>query len=509
MILAEMLDSLTRMDGMLSDDLLASARSIEIKGIYYRAQEVRPGGLFVAIKGLTADGHDYIETAFANGAAAVVAQRPIDANGCVVTVPDTRRAMGELAARFYGDPSDRLVMIGVTGTNGKTTTSYLIESLLLSSGIRVGVVGTINYRYAGRTYPNPVTTPESVDLQRIMADMVAGGVTHLVMEASSHGIAQERIRGCRYDVALFTNLSQDHLDYHLTMGAYWECKRRLFTDFMKPAGGVAVVNCDDLKGKALAGELTTETLTVGSGTDCRIRPMNAWYDLSGIDAEIATPEGPLNLHSPLVGAFNLENVLLAVGTGIALKLSPHQIQTGIEHLAAVPGRLEPVPNERLRHVFVDFAHTPDALAHTLKALRSVSENRIISVFGCGGDRDRGKRPLMGEIGVQGSDFAIITSDNPRSEDPEEIIRQVIKGAKGTHRRFYGADEVSGGFDEPGYTVVTDRKSAIGLAVSVSKKEDIILIAGKGHETYQILADRTIEFNDVQVTAQALCTPSAA
>ncbi len=504
MRLSLLLDALTDKDYRVSDNLSASVREIEIETIHYRAQDVRPGGLFVAIKGFAADGHDYIETAFSNGAAAVVAQREVDVDGCVVTVADTRRAMGELSAGIYGNPADRLFMIGVTGTNGKTTSTYLIESMLLAAGMRAGVIGTINYRYGGETFPNPVTTPESVDLQRIMADMVKGGVTHLIMETSSHGIALERIRGCRYDMAVFTNLSQDHLDFHGTMTAYWECKQRLFTEYLTSENGMAVLNRDDRWGDQLAHRLTSGLLTVGRDAGCHIRPTAARYGLSGLEAEISTPEGTLQIHSPLVGRFNLDNILLAIGVGVALSLPIDRIQNGIERVEGVPGRLEAVKKDGNRHVFVDFAHTPDALENTLGALRDVSDGRIVAVFGCGGDRDKGKRSLMGEIGMRGSDLTIVTSDNPRSEDPMEIIHQVVEGVKKVSSHYYEAESLRKGFETSGYTVVSDRKAAIEMAIAISKPEDIILIAGKGHEPYQILADRTIDFNDAEIAAGALC-----
>jgi len=475
----------------------------EIGSIHYRAQDVRPGGLFVAIPGLTADGHDFIDTAIDKGAAAVVVQKAVAAGRNVITVNNTRRALGELAACFFDYPADRLFMIGITGTNGKTTTAYLVESILAALEYNVGVIGTINTRYAGRTFDNPVTTPESVDLQRTLSRMRHSGITHVVMEVSSHGIHQQRICGCRYDVAVFTNLSQDHLDFHGTMQAYWDCKQKLFTEFLRSDGGAAVINCDDARGAELAVRLGTAVTTTGRNGRCSVKPAGDRYDLSGITAEISHPAGAFRCRSPLVGRHNLENILCAAGTGAAMKIPASAIKKGIEQLATVPGRLEPVINDRQRFVFVDYAHTPDALKNALAALRSVTEGRIISVFGCGGDRDTGKRSQMGEIAARESDLAVITSDNPRREDPLAIIDQVLEGARKTAGHPYTPEMLGEGFEKTGFTVEPDRRSAIELSVSASRPGDTILIAGKGHETYQVLGSRTIDFNDRKVAKEAL------
>jgi len=475
----------------------------EIGSIHYRAQDVRPGGLFVAIPGLVADGHDFIGTALSRGAAAIVAQKAVAAEQQVIIVRDTRKALGELAARFYGNPAQQLFMIGITGTNGKTTTAYLLESMLSAAGFTVGVIGPINYRYSGQTFDNPVTTPESADLQRILAEMKNSGITHVIMEVSSHGIHLQRIRGCRYDIGIFTNLTQDHLDFHGTMAAYWNCKQKLFTEYLRPKDGVAVINSDDARGADLAGRLHPTPVTVGRASRCKIKPMDEQYDLSGITAEISTPAGAFQCRSPLVGRHNLENILCAVGAAVAMGLPVEPIKSGIEQVATVPGRLEPVENDRRRFVFIDYAHTPDALNNTLAALRSVTKGRIICVFGCGGDRDKGKRPQMGEIAGNGSDLAIITSDNPRREDPLAIVDEVLAGAKKTSGYFYAPETLGSGFEKTGFTVEPDRRAAIELAVSASRPGDTILIAGKGHETYQVLADRTIDFDDRTVARQAL------
>ncbi len=496
-----------RGNGCRVDSLCGVDPDTDIGAIHYRAQDVRPGGLFIAVPGHFADGHDFVETAMANGAAAAVVQRPVPVETGTIAVKNTRKAMGELAARFYGNPSQQLFMIGITGTNGKTTTAYLIESVLKAAGFETGVTGTINSRYCGRTFDSPVTTPESVDLQRTLAEMKQNGVTHVVMEVSSHGIHQERIRGCRYDVGVFTNLTQDHLDFHRTMTAYWDCKQKLFDTYLRSNGATAVINCDDGRGRELAARLEVPTLTSGRADGCAVKPADERYDLSGITAQVATPSGRLRFRSPLVGRHNLENILCAAGVGIAMGISPTVIKQGIENLAAVPGRLEPVANDRKLYVFVDYAHTPDALENALGAIRSVTGKRIICVFGCGGDRDRDKRPMMGKIAGSGCHLAVVTSDNPRSESPQAIIDQIVPGIKRAQPNCYTPEMLRNGFEASGYTVEPDRRAAIELAVSAARPGDTILIAGKGHETYQIIGSRTIDFDDRQVAARALETGS--
>ncbi len=476
----------------------------DIGSIHYRAQDVRQRGLFVAISGQTADGHDFIDLALSRGAVAVMVEKPVEKDAVVITVENTRKALSAVAASFYDNPSEKLCVIGITGTNGKTTTSYLIESILIKAGCRVGVVGTVNYRYNGKIFDNPVTTPESLDLQRILADMVTAGVTHAVIEVSSHAIDLSRIADCFIDIGVFTNLSQDHLDFHGDMDAYWQSKRRLFTQHLsqKP-NTAAVINCDDEKGKALFEGLSGPRFGYGHAAHCRIRPTHIRQDLKGIVATIQTPSGTFHFHSPLVGAHNLENILGATGVGLALSVSLEIIRDGIEAVAAIPGRLERIPNRIERFVFVDYAHTPDALENVLTALRAVTQKRMICIFGCGGDRDRRKRPQMGEIAGRLSDLAIVTSDNPRTETPAAIIEQIRHGVVRTSPRVYGRADLQEGFTHRGYVTEPDRRSAIELGILVSSPGDAILIAGKGHETYQIIGRETIPFDDRMVAETAL------
>lgn len=472
-----------------------------IDSLHIRAQNVQPGGMFVAIRGFAADGHDFVETALQKGAAAVAAQREVElpAGIPLVLSENSRAALSALADRFYGRPSEHLTVIGITGTNGKTTTSYLIESILREAGYPVGVIGTVNYRYAGQVFENPVTTPESLDLQRILAQMHANAVSHVVLEVSSHALDLHRVDHCRFDVGVYINFSQDHLDYHGTMTAYWASKKKLFTQLLprgpKAARAVAVVNTDDPKGAELMRQKNLRRIAVGVADTNAIRPELRGQDLSGIYGKIHTPAGTLEIHSPLVGRHNRENILCAVGAAVALDVPLESIRQGIAALSRIPGRLEPVSDRADNHVYVDYAHTPDALENVIVSLRAVSKARLICVFGCGGDRDRKKRPLMGQIAADRCDLAVVTSDNPRTEPPGEIIEEVLAGVRNVTRRQYRAEELHSGFSQKGYLVEPDRRRAIRFALRAAGPGDVVLIAGKGHETYQILREGTVHFDD--------------
>jgi UDP-N-acetylmuramoyl-L-alanyl-D-glutamate--2,6-diaminopimelate ligase/murE/murF fusion protein len=479
----------------------------EIRSIHYRSQDVKPGGLFVAIAGLAADGHDYIDDAIESGAVAVVSQKERKGKTLNIRVADTRQALADIATCFFGNPSERLTVIGITGTNGKTTSAYLVESILQQAGFEVGVIGTINYRYAGQIFDNPITTPESLDLQRILADMLRAGVSHVVMEASSHAIDLCRIRNCRFDVAVFINLSQDHLDFHGDMESYWASKKKLFTEYLvegpKKGHAVAVINCDDKKGSELVEILKVPVIKTGSGPGDTVCANNARCDRNGIAGEIATPGGKFDFESRLVGKHNLENILCAAGVGSALNLAVVDLKFGIEAVSVIPGRLEHIENNAGRFVYVDYAHTPDALENVIRALSAVMLRRIICVFGCGGDRDKEKRPLMGEITARLCDLSVVTSDNPRTEDPMAIIAQILEGTRKANSLEYSASALKDGFEEKGYVVEADRQRAIQLGIAVSEAGDTVLIAGKGHETYQILGTSTIAFDDRQEAKNAL------
>lgn len=484
----------------------------EISSIHYRAQDVKPGGLFVAIKGFAADGHDFIDEALARGASAIVTQKPVRKKSIIIEVKNTRNALAKISDRFYSNPSKKLFLIGITGTNGKTTTAFLVENLLSQAGIKVGVIGTLNYRYSGKTFQNPMTTPESYDLQKILTEMLKSGITHVVMEVSSHAIDLNRICNCRFNLLVFTNLTQDHLDYHGDMNSYWSCKKKFFTqipDHESANHGVsAVINHNDEKGRELIKLLEASigkpsVLSTGFSNGNSICAKDITHDLTGISGKVITPAGAFEFKSPLVGKHNLENILCATGVGIVLNLSLDSIKTGIQAVCAVPGRLESIPNDINRLIYVDYAHTPDALENVLSALKFSATGRIICVFGCGGNRDKTKRPLMGRTAARLCDLTVITSDNPRTEPPMEIIEQIVQGTKKTISNVYTPADLSTGFRKKGYVVEPDRKTAIQLAITASRSGDIVLIAGKGNETYQIIGNNTISFDDRNEARTAL------
>jgi len=489
----------------------------EIGSIHYRAQDVRPGGLFVAIKGLSADGHDFIDEALRKGASAIITQKPVKSESIIIEVENTRKALAAISARFFMDPSEKLFLIGITGTNGKTTTAFLIEHILNKTGVQVGVIGTLNYRYAGKTFQNPMTTPESFDLQKILAEMLENGVSHVVMEVSSHALDLYRVYQCKFDLAIFTNLTQDHLDYHKDMNSYWSCKKRLFTEILDVKSEndrvLAIINHNDEKGIELSQNLESRLdrahiLSIGFSDNNPIRPEDFSCDLGGITGKISTPIGTFKFKSHLVGQHNLENILCATGAGIALGLSLDAIKHGIESVKAVPGRLESIPNDQKRFVYVDYAHTPDALENVLASLKEYAPGRLICVFGCGGNRDKAKRPQMGDIAGRYSDLVVITSDNPRNEPPLEIIDQILEGTKKSTAHAFIPSALNEDFSMKGYVVEPDRKNAIILAIKVSRPNDAILIAGKGNEPYQIIGDKTIAFDDREEAKKALLRLSA-
>lgn len=480
----------------------------DITSLHYRSQEVKPGGLFVAMRGQAADGHDFIDDALARGALAVVAQGRTREDERIVVVPDSRLALGQLAAAFYGDPSAHFSLIGVTGTNGKTTVTYLVESMLAAAKLPSGVIGTNNCRYAGRILDSAVTTPESLDLQRLLADMRGEGVSHVVMEVSSHGIDLKRVAACRFDVGGFTNLTQDHLDYHGTMASYWASKKRFFTELLPRTRAASVVNMDNDSGRELDALLQTleplpRVIRYGRGEGNEVRALDVAIDLSGIRGTVVTPEGPVAIRSRLVGQHNLENILCAAAIAVALELPLSAVRQGIDGLPCVPGRLERVDDEGGRVVFVDYAHTPDALENVLKTLGVVARRRIICVFGCGGDRDRGKRPLMGGIVGRLCDLAVVTSDNPRTEAPDGIIADILPGVREKMSREIQAADPAAWNGAKGFAVIPDRADAIRTAIRMAAPEDVVLIAGKGHETYQIIGKEKRDFDDRRVAGEAL------
>ena len=507
MKLSQLINDVALADGVSVPAGPGSANNPEIKAVHCRAQEVTAGSLFVAVKGFTADGHDFIPQAVTRGAAAILCERAVPASVAMVTVEDARQALAEVAAKFYGHPSRKMTVIGITGTNGKTTTSYLIEGLLTAAGHTPGVIGTINYRYGGKIFDNPVTTPESLDLQCIMADMLASGVSHVVLEVSSHALDLHRVHGCKFDIAVFTNFSQDHLDYHKDMAHYWGCKCKLFTRllprFASPIHKRAVINTADPRGRELTGRINSPYLGYGTAADSDVRAIAPRFGPDGTKTLIDTPAGQVNIQSSLVGLHNLENILGAVGVGVALDIAPATIAAGIQALKNVPGRLELLPDPSGRFVYVDYAHTPDALESVLSTLREVTAGRIVCVFGCGGDRDRTKRPKMGAIAARLSDLTVVTSDNPRSESPRKIIEEIVAGARAVDQSRFIEPEAKAAFQGTGCVVVPDRRQAIVAAITGSRPGDSILIAGKGHEPYQVVGDAKMPFDDRREAKHAL------
>jgi UDP-N-acetylmuramoyl-L-alanyl-D-glutamate--2,6-diaminopimelate ligase len=481
---------------------------MEIQGLYYDSRQVRPGGLFFALKGTVADGHRFIGNAVQAGAAAVVAEDEncVPAGTARVIVRDARQAMSVAAAAFYGDPTAAVPLVGITGTNGKTTTSYLVEAILEEAGLATAVLGTISYRFRDLSLPAPNTTPESVDLQKILRDLVDAGAGAVVMEVSSHALEQRRVEGCRFDVGLFTNLTRDHLDYHLTMDAYLASKTRLFStllasDPIKPYRRAAV-NCDDPYGSAITAAAACPVITFGLKEGAAVTATNVLFSVEGITGVLVTPAGRIIFRSSLLGRFNLYNILAAAAAGMALDLPLDAVRLGIEGHRPVPGRLERVANRRGVTLLVDYAHTGDALENVLRTLREIATARIITMFGCGGDRDAGKRPIMGEVAARLSDLAIVTSDNPRTEDPSAILDQIRTGIEPLGVREYRQEELAKGFPEKGFVVCESRREAIRLAASVARRGDIVLLAGKGHEDYQIIGTVKHHFDDREEAAVA-------
>lgn len=482
---------------------------LEITNLAYDSRKVKDNGLFVAISGHKTDGHRFIDQAVQNGCRAVVVEEAAGGIPSTVTqvqVKNSRKALGRLAALFYGHPASRLQMIGITGTSGKTTTSYLIESILKTAGFSAGVLGTIDYRYGSKVRPAPVTTPESSDLQALLADMVRDKITHVVMEVSSHALDQGRVAEIYFDQAIFTNLSQDHLDYHKDLEDYFQAKAKLFHQHLKvKKKGLAIINQDDPYGQRLWQDWKGPKEDFGIDQRAAYFPLEVHSGLSGIESRIQTPQGVYSVKSPLIGQFNLSNILAAWAVGEGLHLKGETIQKGIESLARVPGRMEPVPNEKGLTVLVDYSHKPEALRFALMSLKEYGRGRIITVFGCGGDRDPYKRPLMGRIAGGLSRLTVVTSDNPRSEDPLKIIEDIESGLQELGLPCLEGKALKQIPESPGYTIVPDRREAIALAVRLARPGDIILIAGKGHETYQLLGSKILDFDDRQEARKALDT----
>jgi UDP-N-acetylmuramoyl-L-alanyl-D-glutamate--2,6-diaminopimelate ligase len=473
--------------------------NLEIKGLTSDSRYVKKGYLFVAVKGSSQDGHKYLADAIQRGACALVVENVenVFPNVTIVRLPDTRAALSELASRFYNYPSKDMNLIGITGTNGKTTTSYILESILKEEGRNVGVIGTINYRYKEKFFQSSLTTPESNDLMKIMGEMRDAGVTDIIIEVSSHSLEQGRVRGLNWSRALFTNFSRDHLDYHSTMEEYFKAKSLLFSSLGEEEGQAkTIINMDDPKGRVVKKITKASTVSYGLGDNCSVRAADIHSSVEGLHFKLTTPTGDIPITSTLFGQMNVYNILAAAAVAFSLDIDLNTISRGIERLAFVPGRLQHVENKQGLSIFVDYAHSTDALKKALQTVKQFTKGRLITVFGCGGDRDKGKRPDMGRVAGIYSDCAIITSDNPRGESPAKIADEVETGVKESGLTRITLDSSS---NARGYEIILDRRRAIHTAVKMAHKEDgdIILIAGKGHEKYQIIGNRKRHFNDIE------------
>jgi UDP-N-acetylmuramoyl-L-alanyl-D-glutamate--2,6-diaminopimelate ligase len=481
-------------DLLKNAEILAQSGNPLVTGVEYDSRRVKRGCVFIAMKGEASDGNRFIDQAISSGAVATITDSDrTPANVAWARVANGRRALAIVSANFYQRPSEKLAITGITGTNGKSTTAFVIESVLQAAGRKTTLVGTIEYHVAGKILPSPHTTPESLDLQRLFRDAVNVGATEAVMEVSSHALAQERTFGISFDVAVFTNLTRDHLDYHKTMDEYFAAKRILFEGSGTKPPGVAVINTDDEYGRELVKvckQRGSHVITYGI-SKADFHSAKVEITPKGTSFQMITPDDTIPVNSHLIGRVNVYNILGAGAAAHARGCSSEAIASGITGLARVPGRFERVDCGQSFTVVVDYAHTDDALRNLTALAREFvksTSGRVITLFGCGGDRDRKKRPLMGEAAGRASDFVVLTSDNPRSEDPLAIINDAVVGLQRTGTK---------------YVIEADRQPAIRIALEEARSGDIVLLAGKGHEKEQVLAKGPVAFDDVQVAAEAL------
>lgn len=463
-----------------------SFRSLEVTGLAHDSRRVVPGDLFIAVRGFTSDGHDHLGEAAASGAAAALVEERMESDLPQIATDDTRNAMGPLAAAFWGNPGERLFTVGITGTNGKTTTMYLIRALLETQMGQVGSIGTISYCIGGHEEDAPHTTPEAIDLQRMLARMISEDDSAAIMEVSSHALSLGRVDGLDFDITCFTNLGRDHLDFHPTMEDYLAAKTRLFTHHRKP-DGVAIINVDDSAGARMASVIDPPVVTVGLSSNADVTASGVKVGWEGLNFELSWQGETVPISSPLLGAFNVQNLLVAAGTGVMAGIPLDAVASALGTLPYVAGRMERLPAPEGVEIVLDYAHKPDALKVALTACREMAAGRVICVFGCGGDRDRGKRPLMGRIAALGADRVIVTSDNPRTEDPEAIIAEIMTGVP----------------QEADCSVESDRRSAIAAAIDEALPGDVVLVAGKGHEQYQIIGSQRRPFDEREVVSEAV------
>lgn len=464
---------------------------IEIQGVVYDSRQVTPGSLFVAIRGLKTDGHRYIRDAVSKGAAALLIEEEANGNMTpsvsipVLTVSDSREAIARIAINYHGGPSNKLKLIGVTGTNGKTTTTYLIRAILEGAGHKTGLIGTVFYAYGDKVFPSVHTTPEAMEFQGLLREMADNQCRCVVTEVSSHALALKRVFGIRFSTAVFTNLTQDHLDFHADMEDYFQAKALLFSGMTQDDR--AIINHDDPYGRRLAGMTQGRVYTYGIESEAGIHAKDIRLSMDGLEFNAITPAGHTRIKSGLVGIYNVYNILGAIGAGLSCDIPLGKIASGIASVSAVPGRFEKIDSGMGFGVVVDYAHTEDALRLLLRAAAGFVEQKIITVFGCGGDRDRGKRPLMGRAAIELSDYVIVTSDNPRTENPQRIMEEVETGVREALRD--PARRASG------YKLIADRGAAIEEAIQMAKEGDLVVVAGKGHECYQIIGNKKVHFDD--------------
>ncbi len=484
--------------------LSAPEQARGISAVVQDSRAAGPGSLFVALRGNRVDGHRFLPQVIRQGAAAVVVEEDFPAadrgDVAVIKVADTRKALAALAVKFYGDPSRRLKLVGITGTKGKTTTSYLVKSVIEAAGRRSGLIGTIEYRVGDRVVAAPNTTPESLDIQALLNGMIEQGAGYCVMEVSSHALALGRTDGCVFEAAAFTNLAPEHLDFHATLDDYFDAKLLLFSGLGPDK--TAVVNVDDPRGREVVRRASGRVISYGTPVDADVRPAGpVATSIRGMRFTATTPAGDIEIESGLVGRFNVSNILAAIGLGLALGFPREAVAQGIRAMRAVPGRMEPVNEGQPFGVVVDYAHTEDSLVALLTAIRDMAPQRVITVFGCGGDRDRTKRPRMGAAALAGSDLVIVTSDNPRTEAPGAIIDEIEAGMRDSGERFtYPNPPV--GRTKP-YAVIPDRAAAIDAAIGLAQPGDIVVLAGKGHETYQIVGETKQHFDDREEARKAI------
>ncbi len=469
--------------------LVSGSEDTLITSIEYNSREVKAGSMFVAVKGLKVDGHDYIEQAIKNGAAAIAVQsseyigKYKDINNIsIVKVADSAKALSMFANAFYGYPANNMTLIGITGTNGKTTTTYLLKSILEEAGKKTGVIGTIGYLIGDEFTPADKTTPESVKIFEFLKKMADSSVSHVLMEVSSIALKLDRVHDLKFDVAAFTNLTQDHLDFHITFESYFESKKILFDENLKK-NGTAIFNCDDNFGRKIAADFTGNRISYGLGSaDYSGKILSIGYE--GLNLSVKNRDSEIEINSPLTGKFNAYNILLAFAIAKSIGLDNDTIKRGIEKTANVDGRFKKIRSEKGFWSIVDYSHTPDSLKNALETIRQilVPGSKVITIFGCGGNRDASKRPIMGKIADELSDVVIVTSDNPRFENPQDIINSIVSGISRKENLF----------------IESDRKEAIRIGISMAEKNDVVLVAGKGHEAYQEIKETKYHFDDSEI-----------